>query len=384
MNVAVVPVTALRGFLPRAAGPEVRQSPAPPRKRPQPADAWREPRTLLIGVFVLCMAFTEGAGNDWLAVAVIDGYGAAPVVGPLAFAIFLAAMTVGRWFGPALIDRCGRVFAVRTSAVVALVGLSWSCSAGAAGAIVGAALWGLGAALGFPVGMSAAADDPAMAAARVSVVASIAYTAFLAGPPLIGFLGDQVGVLRSLTVVAGLLGVALLLAGVTRPVGPRGSSEPRYVSGRSGRYVGEPVGMGADTALLALVQRGDRRHVVLGQLEVEQLEVLGDPRRGGRLGEDDVAPLDVPAQGDLSGGLPTRSAIAVIVGSFSTPPWAIGDQASVRMPCSDPYAADLVVVKYGCTSTWLTAGTTSVSSANRRRCGTWKLETPMDRARPSR
>ena len=48
-----------------------------------PLKAWTEPRTLLIGVFVLCMAFTEGTGNDWLAVAVIDGYQAAPVLGPV-------------------------------------------------------------------------------------------------------------------------------------------------------------------------------------------------------------------------------------------------------------------------------------------------------------
>ena len=80
-------------------------------------------------------------------------------------------------------------------------------------------LLGLGTALGFPVGMSAAADDPAMAAARVSVVASIGYTAFLAGPPLIGFLGDQFGVLRALTVTAALLGFAALIAGITRAAG---------------------------------------------------------------------------------------------------------------------------------------------------------------------
>ena len=120
------------------------------------------------------------------------------MIGPLTFALFLAAMTAGRWFGPALIDRRGRVFAVRTSAVVALVGLLLVVfGAVLPVAMVGAALWGAGTALGFPVGMSAAADDPAMAAAWVSVAASIAYTAFLAGPPWIGFLGDQVGVLRS-------------------------------------------------------------------------------------------------------------------------------------------------------------------------------------------
>ena len=57
-----------------------------------------------------------------------------------------------------------------------------------------------------------------MAAARVSVVASIAYTAFLAGPPVIGFLGDEVGVLRALTTVAGLLAIAAMVAGATRPL----------------------------------------------------------------------------------------------------------------------------------------------------------------------
>jgi MFS family permease len=186
---------------------------------PHPLSAWTEPRTLLIGVFVLCMAFTEGTGNDWLAVAVIDGYRAAPVLGPLALAVFLAAMTAGRWFGPGLIDRYGRVVVLRFSALIALVGLLLVVFGTLLPiAFLGSVLLGLGAALGFPVGMSAAADDPTMAAARVSVVASIGYTAFLAGPPLIGFLGDQFGVLRALTVTAALVGFAALIAGVTRPL----------------------------------------------------------------------------------------------------------------------------------------------------------------------
>jgi hypothetical protein len=39
--------------------------------------------------------------------------------------------------------------------------------------------------------MSAGADDPAQAAPRLSVISSIGYCAFLGGPPLIGFLGEQ-------------------------------------------------------------------------------------------------------------------------------------------------------------------------------------------------
>ena len=48
---------------------------------------------------------------------------------------------------------------------------------------LGIVVWGLGASLGFPVGMSAAADDPARAAARVSVVSTIGYGAFLSRTP---------------------------------------------------------------------------------------------------------------------------------------------------------------------------------------------------------
>jgi len=216
---SIVPASSLRGFLAREVERSADGSEVPQEMGPNPLLAWREPRTLLIGLFVLCMAFTEGTGNDWLAVAMIDGYGAVPVIGPLTFATFLAAMTLGRWFGPNLIDTFGRVVVVRTSAVVALVGLMLVVFGHFIPvAFLGAVLWGLGAALGFPVGMSAAADDPKMSAARVSVVASIGYTAFLAGPPLIGFLGDHVGVLRALTVAAGLLALAAVIAGTTRPL----------------------------------------------------------------------------------------------------------------------------------------------------------------------
>lgn len=228
--VAVAVPLAVRGFLPVAPTLDHRDQPAV-----SPLRAWAEPRTLVVGVFVLCMAFTEGTGNDWLGVAVIDGYSTAPAVGPLTFAVFLASMTIGRWFGPGLLDRFGRVPTLRASAVVALVGLMLVVFGSLLPlAMVGSVLWGLGAALGFPVGMSAAADDPRLAAGRVSVVASIGYTAFLAGPPVVGFLGNRVGILHALTVTAGLLALAAAIAGSCRapaplervPLEPAGPTQP--------------------------------------------------------------------------------------------------------------------------------------------------------------
>jgi fucose permease len=206
---------AAKGFLPADAHPHGHPD-APQRN---PLKAWTEPRTLLIGLFVFCMAFTEGTGNDWLGVATIDGYDAAAALGALTFAIFLSAMTLGRWFGPGLLDRHGRVPVLRVSGLLALVGLVLVVFGGALPvAMAGAALWGVGTALGFPVGMSAAADDPAHSAGRVSVVASIGYVAFLAGPPLIGFIADHTGTLRALTATAGVVALGLLVSGACRPL----------------------------------------------------------------------------------------------------------------------------------------------------------------------
>jgi MFS family permease len=128
-------------------------------------------------------------------------------------------MTAARWVGPGLLDRYGRVPVIRVLTALALVGLLLVVFGTTATpiAFVGAALWGVGASLGFPLGMSAGADEPRRAASRVSVISSIGYCAFLAGPPLIGFLGQHVTVLRALTVVAGLLGIAALIAGNLRP-----------------------------------------------------------------------------------------------------------------------------------------------------------------------
>jgi MFS family permease len=192
--------------------------------------AWREPRTVAIGVMVLAMALTEGVANDWLAVALVDGYDVPAWLGAAGFALFVAAMTTGRVAGTGALDRFGRVRVLWTSMAVAAAGVLLVVLGGEPVLVVaGICLWGLGASLGFPVGMSAAADEPAHAPARVSVVATIGYTAFLAGPPVLGFVADRVGVLNALLLVAVLLvPSALVVPSVRRPgvVGASGSPPP--------------------------------------------------------------------------------------------------------------------------------------------------------------
>jgi fucose permease len=179
--------------------------------------AWREPRTLLIGLMVFALAVTEGSANDWLAVALIDGYDVAHWVGIAGFGLFVAAMTTGRVVGPVVLDRHGRAPVLWTTMAAAALGVLLIVFGGHPAVVVaGIILWGTGASLGFPIGISAAADDPAHAAARVSVVSTIAYGAFLAGPPLLGFVADHVGTLHALLVVTFLVVPTALLVPVAR------------------------------------------------------------------------------------------------------------------------------------------------------------------------
>jgi fucose permease len=227
VEAAVIPA-AVRSFIPdtdvagrgSGAGDATGSSGSPLRR-------WREPRTLLVGIVVLAFAFAEGAGVDWISLSLIDGYRLPAVLGTLGFAAFLASMTLGRWFADSLLARYGRVRVIRGQTALAIAGiLLFVFSPVTALAFVGVFVWGLGASLGFPVGMSAAADDPAAAAGRVSVAASIGYCAFLGGPPLIGYLGQDVTVLRALVAVAVVLGLATIATGALRPLPVDDSPRP--------------------------------------------------------------------------------------------------------------------------------------------------------------
>ncbi len=187
---------------------------------------WADARLMLIGVVMLGMSFAEGGANDWLALAVVDGHGYDPAVGAAVFTVFTVAITGGRVLGGPVIDRFGRVPVLRVLAALGVAGLSLFIFASEPWMlIVGTVLWGIGCALGFPVGMSAAADVPdrRLAASRVSAVAIIGYCAFLAGPPLLGLIGEHHGLLNALLVLLGLMA----MAGLAAPAARERSRPPR-------------------------------------------------------------------------------------------------------------------------------------------------------------
>ena len=200
---------------PESAGPQTDagKAAAPLDNKRLVALAWRDRRTLLIGVLVLGLALAEGAAGDWVALALADGYGQSDAAGAVGYGLFVTFMTIGRFTGTVILDRFGRVVVMRWCSATAVVGLALFVFAPVPWlAFVALAVWGLGASLGFPVGMSAAADDPVHAAARVSVVSTIGYGAFLCGPPLLGLLAEHFGILHSLLAPLALLVVSFFLA----------------------------------------------------------------------------------------------------------------------------------------------------------------------------
>ena len=180
-------------------------------------DPWRERRTLLIGVVVLAAALSEGSANNWLSLAVVDGFHAPEASGGLLLGLFVGAMTVVRVLGTRLIDRFGRVTVLRVSGVASLAGLlAFGLVPSLPLAAAGVALWGFGAALAVPIGIAAASDDPRRAAGRVAAVSVFSSVASIAAPPLLGLAAESMGTRHALLLVTAAMVASVSVAGQVR------------------------------------------------------------------------------------------------------------------------------------------------------------------------
>ncbi|OON82546.1 MFS transporter [Streptomyces tsukubensis] len=185
-------------------------------------EVWRDRRVLMLGLIVLGVALAEGSANDWLPLIMVDGYRLDSVAGSVAYTLFAASMAVGRFTGGQAVSRLGRVLVMRGSACLAAIGvLGVILAPGPLTAGLATVLWGLGAALGFPVALSAAGDGPDGGAARVGAVATTGYLAFLVGPPALGLLGEAVGLRHALFAVLAVVVLAGTMAPALRAASPR-------------------------------------------------------------------------------------------------------------------------------------------------------------------
>ncbi|MFC6580710.1 MFS transporter [Planomonospora parontospora] len=201
--------------------------PAPRAERPA---VWKDSRLLLIGAIILALAMAEGTANDWLPLVMVDGHGFDAALGSAVYALFAAAMTLGRFAGGRFVDRFGRAPVLAASAITGAAGLALVIFVDhQAVAAAAAVLWGLGASLGFPLALSAAGDSGENPAARVSLAATLGYVAFLVGPPALGFLGEHYGLRSALVLVLVIVIAATFATPAARTPDPAGGRTPARV-----------------------------------------------------------------------------------------------------------------------------------------------------------
>lgn len=187
-----------------------------PRTR-QAGPVFAVPPPALAGLAALlfCILFAEGAVSNWSAVYLRKGLGTSAGVAGLGYAAFSGAMAIGRLYGDRILERFATNQVVQTGAAIATVGLGLGVLlAHPISGIAGFFVQGIGFAVLVPVLYRTAARTPGMApGSSIAAVATAGYVGLFAGPPLLGFIADGIGLSWAIGLVAILAGVVAVSAG---------------------------------------------------------------------------------------------------------------------------------------------------------------------------
>lgn len=156
------------------------------------------PTLPIMGLVAVCLSamLMEGAGIDWSAIYMRNLFDAEPFWAGLAVATVAGSQGVARFFADSFVERFSPVLVARVLLTVLGAGVLLAFLAPSAPvAYLGFALIGVGSSALFPLAMSAAAqqtDRPAVV--NVAALAQFSFTAFLLGPPLLGYIGEHFGI----------------------------------------------------------------------------------------------------------------------------------------------------------------------------------------------
>ncbi len=185
---------------------------------------------LLLAALAAIMFLAEGAMLDWSALLITEAELIAVEKGGIGYMVFAAAMTVGRLGGDGAAARIGDGPTLFWGGVVAILGFVALLSASvAAVAIAGFVLIGLGVSNIVPILFRIAGTQTAMPAAlAVTAVSTLGYAGVLAGPALIGFVAQAVGLRGAFWMLVGLMCLPPLCVPLLQRsrAGERGAAAP--------------------------------------------------------------------------------------------------------------------------------------------------------------
>ena len=179
---------------------------------------------VILGLFGLFAALSEGAAGDWGGVLARETFGATPFISTLPYIVFCTAMIIGRLSGDYLAHRFGASKVIAAGGVIAGTGLSAGLLIGGIPAIMVAwFLLGIGLSVVIPLMFSAAGTialtkysgviAPSEAVAKVS---GVSYFGCVIGPPRIGFIADAFELRWTLMLLAGLSYLLILASRYAR------------------------------------------------------------------------------------------------------------------------------------------------------------------------
>lgn len=172
------------------------------------------PTLIVLAVIAFCSLLSVGAMFDWSAVYLSGTLHTGAGVAAAGFTTFLACMAAGRGVGDTLATRFGAAMLVRIACALAAMGLALALVLSWTPAVVLAlGLVGIGLSVPFPLVLSTAGRSAR--GDRGSVLATVTtggYFGMIAGPPVIGFIANQMGMRLALTPVVLLCILAALCA----------------------------------------------------------------------------------------------------------------------------------------------------------------------------
>ena len=169
---------------------------------------------LLLAGLAAATFLVEGALLDWSALLIVGAQLASVAQGGVGYMVFSIAMTIGRLTGDRIVARAGNANVLAGGGLLAVAGFALLLTAPTAAiAMLGFLLIGFGASNIVPVLFSLTGRQTVMPAAlAVAALTTTGYAGILAGPAVIGFVSEGIGLKAAFWLLAALMALVPIFA----------------------------------------------------------------------------------------------------------------------------------------------------------------------------
>lgn len=159
---------------------------------------------LLLGVIVFINLLCEGTMMSWSSLYFADVVKSDPRYITIGYIGFMFTMALGRFLADGLRTHFGAITIIRVSSLITFIGLMTSVLfPSLLSATIGFVLVGFGVSSVVPICYSLAGHSPTMSSGlALTTVATIGFLGFLVGPPVVGFIAENLNLRWSFATIA--------------------------------------------------------------------------------------------------------------------------------------------------------------------------------------